>query len=321
MINRGPQTTAIGDWTDTLYLSRDALLSTAEDVQLGQFAHSGVLADDETYQRQASVDLPARQEGDFHLFVVTDSGNALWEHNTEANNVRMLADAIHVLDPAADFDVTLFDAPPTAVAGGLLPVNWLVANAGDAAAPPDWTDAIYLSADAVLDPATDRLLYEFEHTVPLTAAGSYGPAGGGPAHVALPDRIEGTFHLFYLTDKDQSVYEKGRYDNNVSSRTLQVTDYVPDLQIVSASGPTTGVAGQFINVQFRIANQGEEPATGSWRDGFYLSADDQLDPAVDSLFAAVPHTGPLAVGGQYGPAGGTAIRLPARADGDYWISW
>lgn len=317
--NIGPETTAIGRWRDAVYLSADATLNVAQDHLLAEFERVGSLTTGASYSRSEAVTLPARIEGVFHLFVVSDARNELFEYQGEDNNAYRLASTIDIVDYQPDLVVESFDAPSNAIAGQTVNVVWSIKNDGTAAAQPTWRDAIYLSEDETLDPQDTRLA-SVERTTALAIGSSYGPAGGA-LEVTLPDRLEGRHYLFFVADDEGAVYEKGNESNNRVMRPIDLVDYSPDLRVVSGTSPSTGIAGEFIAVDFRIVNQGTEGATIAWNDALYLSDDTQFDPQADRLFGLIERATPVPVGTEYGPPTSPAYaRLPDRiVEGTYYI--
>ena len=71
-----------------------------------------------------------------------------------------------------------------------------------------------------------------------------------------------------------------------------------DLAVISVTAPATFAPGAQATVTFTVADQGANPANGSWTDSVYLSADATLDPT-DTLLGTVVHTGSVAAGGTY----------------------
>ncbi|MCY2992548.1 MAG: hypothetical protein NTY19_32405, partial [Planctomycetota bacterium] len=320
VLNGGLDATAVGQWTDAVYLSPSPALDPATATCLQEFAHTGGLAAQGTYDRSETVTLPSRIAGTSYLFVVLDARQELFELGGENNNVQPLGPSIAVADLAPDLAAESFTAPANAVAGQTLDLNWSVRNVGTRDAAPNWWDAVYLSSDDTWDPQCDTLLGKVERTAALAVGDPYGPAGGG-VQVTVPDRIDGTYFLFLVTDVDRQLYEQGRLANNIARQSVAIVDQAPDLRVQSVTTPAGGVAGEVINLSYRVSNGGTEVATERWKDAVYLSADTQFDPAADKLFGAFDAAGPLAVGDAYGPnaAGPVRARLPERLEGTYYI--
>lgn len=322
--NRGASPTAVGAWEDAWYLSHDDTFQSGVDRWLKSVSYTGgVLEGGASYQRTTSLSLPRATEGTYYLFLVTDAGNGLYEHQGEGNNVVGPAQPLVIQDPAADLEVLDFTvAAGPYIAGRAVTLTRHVRNSGTEAVAKAWQDALYLSADAVFDAKQDRRISTFPQTPPLAVGGEYG----NPTTVTLPDGVAGSYYyFFYVADVQSDIYEKKAEANNLASfGPVDVVDLKPDLVVESASSQTAGTAGQFLDVYFTIANRGEEPARGPWWDALYLSANEVFDPAptgeADSLFAVFKHSGDAAVDELYGPsATPAAVRLPDRVEGRYRI--
>ncbi|MCK4661203.1 MAG: hypothetical protein KAV82_16910, partial [Phycisphaerae bacterium] len=81
--NLGPSE-APGSWVDRVYLSDDAVVG--EDIELGEFAHSGPLAGGALYDLTETVVIPGGLSGPHWITVVTDAGATVDELGAEANN-------------------------------------------------------------------------------------------------------------------------------------------------------------------------------------------------------------------------------------------
>jgi hypothetical protein len=319
VINGGPDTTATGNWADGIYLSPSGTFDRATARLLGEFPHASTLDPQATYIRSESIAIPSRTEGNFHLFLVLDSRNELFEFGGEDNNVREIGASFEIIDHQPDLKVTDFSAPATAIAGRTVSLNWRVENDGTAPAAATWRDALYLSKDDVLGPEDGAPLATFTQTASLAVGDGYGPPDA-PISILLPDGIEGTYFLIFAADSEANVYEKGFESNNVVKQAIQITDLVPDLVVQTATISAQGRAGQYVTVDYLAINQGQEEANGQWKDAFYLSADDQFDPATDRLIGEFDQSGPLGVGGTYGPRVTPAyVRLPDRIEGTFRV--
>ncbi len=314
------EATAPAGWWDAVYLSEDSVFDPDTDVLLGEFERDEPLAVGEAYGPSGdpvSVTLRERIQGTYYLFIVADHKRFLWEKHRTSNNV--LSRAIAIADHAPDLEVQELTVPADGVAGQPIVVDWLVRNVGEATAPAGWWDAVYLSRDSVFDPDTDVLLGEFQRGEPLAVGEAYAPSGG-PVSVTLPDGIEGTYYLFLVADHERILWEKYRTSNNVLSRVVSIVEHAPDLRVQFASVAAQGMAGQFVAVDFVIANEGTAPASGTWHDGVFLSSDTTFDPSCDRLFGLLERSTTLAVGEEYAPpTRPTYLRLPERIEGTFYV--
>ncbi len=93
---------------------------------------------------------------------MVDATSAVTEPDTRADNASA-ARPVALSSPFGDLAVTAVTAPAAGSAGGPLALGWTVRNLGDSAtSAASWTDAVYLSADAVVD-AGDTLLGTVTH--------------------------------------------------------------------------------------------------------------------------------------------------------------
>ncbi|WP_043998223.1 CARDB domain-containing protein, partial [Microcystis aeruginosa] len=81
--NQGTGDTIVNSWSDRLVVSNDEVLGDADDLTLASFTRTGLLAPNGTYSRTESVTLPFTLEGNYQLFVVTDSANSVYEGSNE----------------------------------------------------------------------------------------------------------------------------------------------------------------------------------------------------------------------------------------------
>lgn len=75
---------AVGSWTDSLYLSKDGVLSN-DDLLIGRTTHVGGLAASGSYVGGLTAPLPGALEGSYRVIVITDSGGDVADTD-RANN-------------------------------------------------------------------------------------------------------------------------------------------------------------------------------------------------------------------------------------------
>ena len=296
--NVGTGPTSAPVWYDAVYLSTDDVLD-AQDVYLGAAANASYLNPGESYAGSLAVALPRGISGPYRFLVQTDSTNYVYEHTAEDDNVRAGAATAVQLTPPPDLRVAAVNAPTQAFSGQPMSLTWTVANAGPGrTVESSWADAVYLSADAVLD-AGDRLLGAFGRDGALTAGADYTPT----RTVTLPTGVSGDFFVFVRADVYGQVFEHAFEGNNVGSDATPVRVNLtppPDLEVTAAAAPATALANHPLSVTYTVANNGAtETTAAAWTDRVYLSADATLDPAADLLLAARTHYGALEPGAEY----------------------
>ena len=130
VINTG-SATANGPWLDSIYLSSSSTFSSGNSVFLGSYPYNGTLAPGAAYSQTTSFILPDTTHGNFYVFVVTDSTNAVNECQGETNNVTGSSSVLNVpVTLYPDLKVTFVQVPASAYAGQTINVSWVVTNDG-----------------------------------------------------------------------------------------------------------------------------------------------------------------------------------------------
>ncbi|MGC8990578.1 MAG: CARDB domain-containing protein, partial [Verrucomicrobiia bacterium] len=301
-------------WSDTVYLSRDTVLS-ADDVALvtrSLDAYSP-LQPGAGYDVLATATVPVGSiAGSAYLLFVVDAGGSQVEIS-EANNIASVAINVR----AADLIVPLITVPETALSGGKLSVGWRVTNAGEmrTVGSDTWTDRVTLSLDDVLGNADDIVLGTFTHTGGLEAGASYGRVEGISLAETLP---AGSYWVFVQTNANRALPEDAAGRSNVGRSESQVNVSlapVPNLVTTGVQLAGAAVSGRTASVTWTVANAGDADAAAPWTDRVYFSPDGTLVNAI-RLADFVRETG-LAPGAQYTRT--ETVQLPSRDDGYFYI--
>ena len=157
-------------WFDAVYASQDAVWDSG-DTLLQSFWMQAVIpvAANATYAVTKNITLPSAGAGDRYLIFVADAFHYQGEAD-ETNNTK----AVLITLGAPDLILSESTAPGTAISGDTIQVGWKVTNVGNSAAPADWVDGVYLSADATLDGSDRQLvLAAVKNLTPLTAQAGY----------------------------------------------------------------------------------------------------------------------------------------------------
>src|SRR5262249_52330146 len=140
-------------------------------IPLGRQTHQGGLAAGASYTNTVTATLPNGQAGTFYLFVVSDSGNAVFE--ADKTNNTGASSAVAVSLAPAHLVVAAVGAPTAALPGSAVLVNWTVANHGTGdTAVGSWRDSVYVDTGSTLS-GNAVLLGSFTHNGLLTGGGSY----------------------------------------------------------------------------------------------------------------------------------------------------
>lgn len=310
--------TGSATWNDALYISTSPAASGGS-TYLGSFSELKALATNEAYTQTRTVILPGDlSSGTYYIHAVTDNQSQVYEHNGEANN-RAASQAITVtalpeLAPT-DLQIGSLVAPVSGNSGQTVDLGWKVTNGGQTPTQSSsWTDAVYLSDDAELNPANDALLGTRYHYGTLRPGEGYSPT----LSVQLPDGIEGSYMLFFATDVNHSVPDIDRTNNSAAyAAPIAITlSPAPDLEITAVAPSSSAYSGQPLKVQWKVTNSGAASADRPWYDAIYLSIDSELsasDIRLDSSYAS----GSMAVSANYQKS--VDVWIPSNASGSYYI--
>jgi len=158
----------------------------------------------------------------------------------------------------ADLQLMAAWGPSSASLGDLINVTWTVNNDSLVAANGYWLDAVYLSSDAVLDENDTGASYY--RAGPLNAKSTYSL----DAFFSVPYiSSAGQYYLIFSAD---SFGEQAETDesNNDLALPINLDLNGPDLQLLSASAPTSASLGSPITVSWTVKNQGVAAASNNF---------------------------------------------------------
>ncbi len=216
---------ADGPWDDLVVVSNATrhvvLLNTTTPYAGPALAAGGSVA------RSLAFTLPnnANAYGDFVVFLLTDSGNAVAEFNAtdtaEANNGASLA-----LQSAPDLAVASITAPATAVPGTPASLVYVLTNRGNVTVTGTWMDQILVG-----DAAFPASLHTFDtHFVTATIP----PAGSFAVTLPVtfpPNGDAGTLRFAVRTDASSAIPETNEDNNQSSAATTTTVPLVLGLQL------------------------------------------------------------------------------------------
>lgn len=313
--NRGPAAAA-GNWVDRIYLSSDE--QAGNDRLLAEFPFSGSLASGECFTRVQSLSISRSglTEGQYHLVVVTDAGNAVFELTNETNNATVDAEVIQLrFSPQPNLQVSLVQAPTNAFSSQQTVVEWVVTNAGNGSTgAAGWQDAVWLSTDAFLD-GGDTFLGQAQNASFLNAGDSYR----GSLTVTLPRGIDGDYFMIVKVDANNQVNEFADENDNLNSGPTHITlTPPPDLRVAAVIAPASAFSGQPIIVSWSITNSGPgRTLETSWQDQVFLSRTNAIDGTA-VLLGTEPHAGALNSGEEYTVAN-RSVTLPIGISGAFYL--
>lgn len=143
--NFGVLTPAASSWTDKIYISQSPVfnINTAtllklpkangtyyDDADDAQFNFSGQLLQDSSYTRSVQAVIPNFISGNYFVYVVTNTGNSLFEGVLSGNNVTRTGLQVF-LTPTPTLTVSNIQLPvTTASTTQPLGLNWVILNTG-----------------------------------------------------------------------------------------------------------------------------------------------------------------------------------------------
>ncbi|MHB8956711.1 MAG: putative Ig domain-containing protein [Pirellulaceae bacterium] len=337
MQNLGTGDAPVEAWTDAVIVSKNEILGDWDDEELVRLERTGGLGAGASYQGVREVLLPPRFAGRFHLFVITDVDEGVFEDNSEANNTREGDTPFDVvIMPYADLVVTSIEAPATAFSGQPLELAWTVTNQG--IGPTDvhnWSDYIYLAHDPAGQDAVyfersgvDVLWNEsMDHLGQLAAGATYTHS----ASLVLPEGLEGPVYVvistavmpqvissYYNVAPYAPVFEFIYTDNNRAVSASLVVELSPpaDLLVTDVTAPVAAFEDSIIDVGWTVRNAGTGIASGSWVDRVWLQ--NAADPDADPIeLGAFIYNVPLDADATYMRQ--ETVRIPAYVLGTYYL--
>jgi RHS repeat-associated protein len=266
---------ATGYWSDGVFLSADTQLDSADQL-LHMRSASGqrLLEPGESYTFAADIIVPDDGLTQPYLLFATDYWNNRQIESNDANNTYALAHTLTAPDLAITNGELL---TANATWGDTVDLSWTVTNQSSVSTVSNWSDYIYASEDAVLDP-TDVLVHQYAAPMALAAGESYTANHS----LTIPQWVTGKPYLLLATDGGRQQLETNDNNNLLTLATLSVPPPISgsaDLVVTAVDVPDGVALGETTQVSWTVENQGDAPATGYWSDGVFLSADTQLDSA------------------------------------------
>jgi len=285
--NIGDAKTAAGYWRDGVYLSTDDSLSE-NDILVTAITRSGDIAKNASYSVNENILIPNGTSGDYYLIVEIDTGDRNVDVD-RSNNDSAACDTNSApklkrvnLTPPPDLQVTSWTIPSTGTSGQPMTISYTVKNTGTGKTTNgSWVDKVYLSTDYTLD-NSDQAIGSKTHYGNLDPDSSYSVS----VDYTIPSNKVGNFIVIIKTDVANVEFEHTKENNNIASSITTISQAPPaDLIVSQIISPDSVKSGGTINVQWKIKNQGTNPAQGYCYDNVYLSVDKVVD-ATDLLLGS-----------------------------------
>jgi parallel beta-helix repeat protein len=202
-----------------------------------------------------------------------------------------------ILRSLPDVIVSNIVTPSTAFSSQQITLNWDITNNGTGATNTSWTDAIYLSNDAVFD-GTDTYLGGIAS---FSALNPNGDSYTNTATFTLPQGISGNYRIFVITDRYNNLIESDNNNNTAVSSPIAISlTPPPDLQVTNILIPNNAFSGTNVNIQYTVTNEGTGTTLENyWRDRIYLSTDSTLNTGNAHYLGQFNRNSVLAVDSSY----------------------
>ena len=300
---------------DRIYLSTDNALSNDDIILATELAPVLPLAPGEEYTQTESIILPLDDtftDGDYFVITQADTLGQEDEIN-EDNNLDVQSISLTVPD-TPDLVVSSISGPAEVISGQDIEIVWTLTNQGAAAAIGNWSDEVFLSADAAV--GGDQSFGSFDFTGTLAA----GESIERRQLITLPLDFEGDFFPVVRTDRGSQIVEYRAEDNNVAIADDPISvilSPIPNLQVSSITAPDTAFSSQETLVEWTVTNTGNgATSTPAWRDRVWLSLDETLDDT-DVLLGDARNPSFLAAGDSY--TNSLTATLPRGIDANYFF--
>ena len=239
--------------------SGDVLLGTR---MIGALAINGASAAATSLVIPVSVN-----PGDYRILAVVDPDDAVAERN-ESNNFRV-SSPMPVTLYRPDLTLTALKVPAAAQSGRPLAITHTVHNAGPAPA-----SASVMTFFIVSDATADSVLLGTRKLGALSGHGTSTLTTSLPIPASLP--VPAAYHVMTVLDSAQQLTELDESNNMLTSSSIAVTAYRPDLTVTDLVLPAKAQAGRPLAITHTVSNIGPAPAR-VFVIRFYLSTDDRLD--------------------------------------------
>jgi hypothetical protein len=278
--NDGGSSTNGWNYSDVIFLSRDKVLNTREDIQIGGAGKNAKVDSKQFYDTETKAFINDTLHGQYYVFLVLDYFDQLYEHDKEDNNVLMAEKPIHINAP--NLTVSEVQIPATAVSGSTVKIGWIVKNTGDGKAfNKAITDKIYISQEPVISEEKKGILAgQFFYSLGDLEAGASTTLK--QLDIKLPDGISGPYYVFVETDAGNRITEPatGAADDNItrSAGSMQIAlQPLPDLVVTQVASVGNVQAGAPMSIAYKVQNRGDDFTDKQWTDYLFISQEPVWD--------------------------------------------
>jgi subtilase family serine protease len=295
-----------------MYLSTDSTI-TSSDTQVGsdQYASSLNGGSYRSDSLSSSTYIPSSMNaGTYYWGFIVDVDADVDE--ADENNNGYTCNQMTLLEDLPDLEATSVGTSSSSVVmGDTITVSYRIDNIGtDYSGSFYWK--LYLSTDTTIT-TSDTLVDEF--SVSSISGGSY--RSGYEYSVQIPTGMASGYHyLGMIADNRAGVNELDETNNKVADTGRIDIEEMADLVPSTASGPTSGQAGQQVSFSWRIDNDGDDTA-GWFYWKLYLSSDSTITTS-DTQVGSTQQANSIS-GGSYRSSTSFSVTIPnTLSSGTYY---
>lgn len=213
--------------------------------------------------------------------------------------------------------VTNIKVPPTGFSEQTISITWDVTNKGAGNTQNQtWFDAVYLSADRVLNTSEDVFLGGMQNPGALNAGEGYTQTGT----FKVPQGFNNKYYVIVKVNGYSQLLETDLTDNASASTTttnIQLTP-PPDLEVVQLITPKFAFSGQPTKIVWKVSNTGTGTTrTTNWYDQLFLVTDSSMDLTNAIPLNVYSHSGELKPTESYSQS--PQVRIPEGLSGRYYM--
>lgn len=275
--NQGGSITSNYQWKDEIFISNKNLFDISNSKLIGSRMNYTALDLDEEYEATASVIIPEEITGTSYIFILTDRGNEVFEHNNKSNNM-VRSPAFTVTTP----DLVIKDIKPIEepfTSGKPVKFKWVLKNNGTGVLhASEWTESIAVKESVSSDTTMSWSRASF--TQKTNGDLKPGDSISVIRSIDLPEGIKGTWYLVGKTNTSKTVYESpsGSLNNTINKSIAVNLAPWTDLNITELSTTTDSAqTGSTWPLRITVKNIGETVLKDSlWVDKVYISSQSTL---------------------------------------------
>ena len=159
--------------TDKVFLSQSNVFPIIDPIVIGSLSYSNTIYPNTPLQKSKSVTIPDGLEGQYYLFICTNTDLNVYENQLLDNN-HAVGSIFIDLSPYPDLTFDDITFPNSIELRSSENINYTVINDGDANIfGKTWRDALYASFSPILDTNTAVKLSDHQINQPLNMGNSY----------------------------------------------------------------------------------------------------------------------------------------------------